>query len=234
VTELFQRITEALGTDNGAEIGRMVKLSKQNVYRWRDGEGVPTTETLLNIYKLSGISLHWVLTGEGEKYPSNVVTNVTKSLVRDEENLDTPPAQNKQTTKLTRLASSPIHTREIPVTAVLSTSKQQLVSKEGQSVSIPKALVDEDSELIQVEGDDLESEGLRNGDMLIVRPANGHNDGKLVVAELNGQIIVRKIEERGDWLLLSSPEGDGEIYRVPASKVAIKYEVTSVIHNFNQ
>jgi len=79
VTELFNRITEAFGTDNGAEIGRKVKLSKNLVYRWRDGEGIPTSETFLRIFECTGVSLHWLMVGEGEKYPDETVTGVTKS-----------------------------------------------------------------------------------------------------------------------------------------------------------
>lgn len=89
VTELFNRIVEAFGTDNGAEIGRKLKLSKNLVYRWRDGLGLPTSETLLDIFECTGVSLHWLMLGEGEKYLGQSVTNVTKTIATKPEAVDT-------------------------------------------------------------------------------------------------------------------------------------------------
>lgn len=67
MTELFNRIVEAFGTSNGAEIGRKLKVSKNLVYRWRDGDGIPTSETFLKIFECTGVSLHWLMVGDGAK-----------------------------------------------------------------------------------------------------------------------------------------------------------------------
>lgn len=91
MTELFNRITEAFGTDNGAEIGRKLKLSKNLVYRWRDGLGIPTSETFLEIFKCTGVSLHWLMIGEGEKYVGASVTDVATTPVTSILAEDTQP-----------------------------------------------------------------------------------------------------------------------------------------------
>lgn len=68
MTKFFQRLVEAFGTDNSAEIARQLNLERQAVYRWRDGKNIPSIETLLLISEKTGTSLHWLITGQGPKF----------------------------------------------------------------------------------------------------------------------------------------------------------------------
>lgn len=70
MTPLYKRIVEAFGTDNGAEIARLVEVNRQAVYRWRDRDTEPAQENLLKITKCTGVTLDWLLTGKGEKFPA--------------------------------------------------------------------------------------------------------------------------------------------------------------------
>lgn len=74
----FQRVCEALGTDKVQQIADKTGIKKQSVYLWQN-EGWPSLDNLFLISQSSNTSLHWLLTGEGEKWLSETVTGVTKS-----------------------------------------------------------------------------------------------------------------------------------------------------------
>jgi hypothetical protein len=69
---VFNRILDTLGAKNAAEAARTLGLSKQSVYDWR--KSVPGLENLLKIAQSGNASLHWLLTGEGERYIMPSVT----------------------------------------------------------------------------------------------------------------------------------------------------------------
>ncbi len=63
---IFARIQKALEINEPVEIAKFLKITKQTVYGWRDGEA-PKLKTLGMIAAKNGTSLHWLLTGEGEE-----------------------------------------------------------------------------------------------------------------------------------------------------------------------
>jgi hypothetical protein len=64
--QLFTRIQKALRIEEPVEIAKFLNVTKQTVYRWRDGEP-PKLETLGVIAAQNETNLHWLLTGEGEE-----------------------------------------------------------------------------------------------------------------------------------------------------------------------
>lgn len=63
----FDRVKEALGAKNAPEIAEKLGLVKQSVYLWQKGS-FPALDTLSLIAESSNTSLHWLLTGEGQKF----------------------------------------------------------------------------------------------------------------------------------------------------------------------
>jgi repressor LexA len=61
---LWGRIQKALGNEKATVIADKLGITKQSVYRWRDGE-MPGLDNLAKISESSGTSLHWLLTGRG-------------------------------------------------------------------------------------------------------------------------------------------------------------------------
>ena len=228
MTSLYQRIQAAFQTTNGAEIARKLGFEKQNIYAWRDGRNLPTTETVLKIYEYTGISLHWLLTGEGEIYPTRNVTNVPKKLAPGKTVRNTAPApeQNPETgvpTAEHRLQSVPLR----------GTISHQQIVQEDLRVLVPFSLVEKDSVLFKIEGDDLAAEGLHDGDLLIARPAkNGDSDGKIVIAMLSGKTIVRHFSGTEKLALLSPVEGSRPVIKAPLNSVEVQYVVTSITRSF--
>lgn len=72
-TNFFDRVCSALGIPNvygaKAKVAEITGISKTAVGLWDKGEmpGKESLQNLARISELSGTSLHWLLTGEGEK-----------------------------------------------------------------------------------------------------------------------------------------------------------------------
>jgi hypothetical protein len=78
--EIGRRVVEAFNYHPDSEIAFILKTSCKAVNSLTEGEELPPTEILLEIQKATGVSLHWLLTGQGTKYPSS-----TKPLIITEE-----------------------------------------------------------------------------------------------------------------------------------------------------
>lgn len=228
MTPFFKRLQEIFGTDNTAEIARQLGLERQTLYRWRDGRNIPSFENLAQITKCTNVSLHWLLIGEGEKFVSKNVTNVPKKLAPAKTPVDTAraPEQNPDTglpTAQHRLQSIPLH----------GTITGQQIVQEDACVLVPLSLVSTDSVLFKIDGDDLASEGLHDGDLLIARPAaKGDGEGKIVIAQVLGKVIVRHYSATKKLALLSPIEGQRPVVKVPINSVEVKYVVTSITRSF--
>jgi hypothetical protein len=96
---VFTRILETLRAKNAPEAARTLGLSKQSVYDWQ--KSVPGLENLLKIAKSGNASLHWLLTGEGERYimPSgkfsfdDLLETRIREIVREEMHSAAAPVQ---------------------------------------------------------------------------------------------------------------------------------------------
>jgi repressor LexA len=62
--------------------------------------------------------------------------------------------------------------------------------------------------LLQVKGDCMAGAGIRNGDLIGVRPQSTANDGDIVVALVSGCRVVKTFRRRDghDWLVPESPD----------------------------
>jgi hypothetical protein len=60
------RILEAFN----CEIAFLLKTNNSTVKTFIEGEEFPSTEILISIHKVTSVSIHWLLTGEGTKYPN--------------------------------------------------------------------------------------------------------------------------------------------------------------------
>lgn len=69
--DIGRRIVEAFNYHPDSEIAFILKASCKAVSLFTEGEELPPTEILLEIQKATGTSLHWLLTGDGTKYPAS-------------------------------------------------------------------------------------------------------------------------------------------------------------------
>jgi Bacteriophage CI repressor helix-turn-helix domain len=62
-----ERVIEAYGGKSIQEIAESLEENYQTVYGWLVGKRDAPTEILIRIGKQTGASLHWLLTGDGER-----------------------------------------------------------------------------------------------------------------------------------------------------------------------
>lgn len=98
---------------------------------------------------------------------------------------------------------------------------------------VPAILVREDTVVFRVEGNELEKEGLRDGDLVLMRDAIEPFDNRIVLALIDGErVIIRRYFKFGTMVHFSAIEGDSPIIRFPAETVEIKYIVSSITRAF--
>ena len=69
--EFVNRFIEFCGTSQAAEIKRLFGISYQAAKNYLDGVRLPETNVLIIISRKTDYSIHWLLTGEGEKLVKN-------------------------------------------------------------------------------------------------------------------------------------------------------------------
>lgn len=111
---IFLRILSALNVANASQAAQKLGITKQSVYEWK--ENVPSVESLALIAKSGDASLHWILTGEGEReiYPDKQISfgeifeNKIREIVQDEltkGNAEAQKPQNKLNENVTQVAA---------------------------------------------------------------------------------------------------------------------------------
>lgn len=224
-TNLFERIRGALNAKNAAEVAERLEITEQAITKWKKDGGVKI-QTLILVSELSGVSIHWLLTGKGEKF----VLETAESGSEERHKTIKFLAPAVELEAIPKISPSSLAAASIPLIGTILTSQQQIIVHEEQElVKVPQVLMTDDSLLLQIEGHDLESEGLRDGDLLIVQSANGASDNTIVVAIIPGEhVIVRHYYRSGRIAHFAPIEGNAPEIRFPARDVEIRYVVTSI------
>jgi repressor LexA len=83
---------------------------------------------------------------------------------------------------------------------------------------------------LQVKGDCMAGAGIRDGDIVGVRPQGMASDGDIVLADVSGHRIVKLLRRCGDrdWLVAADPAYDP----IPADDATILGVVGGAIHFF--
>lgn len=74
------RLTEACGTAQPAQISRLLNISYQAAKNYLSGDRYPSTEVLISFANRTECSIHWLLTGEGKKFVDDSLNKDTPIL----------------------------------------------------------------------------------------------------------------------------------------------------------
>ena len=66
---IARRIDEVLGEESSRSAARRIGCVNTNVSRWRRNVTMPDAPSLLAIHREFGVSIDWLLTGDGEAFP---------------------------------------------------------------------------------------------------------------------------------------------------------------------
>ena len=83
---------------------------------------------------------------------------------------------------------------------------------------------------MRVEGDDLLASGIHHGDLLIVDRSLTPAPGKTVVAVVDGELILRKMERRGSDIVLVSDVTSVEPVKMQGDDVQVWGVASCVVH----
>lgn len=83
---------------------------------------------------------------------------------------------------------------------------------------------------MRVEGDSLKPSGIRHGDMLIVDRSINATHGKIVVAVVSGELVIRRIESRDGQLVLTSDDASVKHEVIDGEEIQIWGVATSSVH----
>ncbi|MGA9773059.1 MAG: helix-turn-helix domain-containing protein [Blastocatellia bacterium] len=63
--KLFERLLEAYGVDNGNQLAAKLGITNVSTGAWKNGKASPEFDRLIQARKDTGVSIDWLLTGEG-------------------------------------------------------------------------------------------------------------------------------------------------------------------------
>jgi len=211
---LYLRLKEVLGYRTSKQIADHFDVTEQSVNGWKR-TGKIRKDRLESVASLSGVSLGWLLTGEGAKFLAN--------------NSEQSAHLKRVSTTASKAINSPMQFKELPVTAVLKNNKL-IFSTGAKAMTTPQRFCTEASQLLEIDSDDWAAEGFQKGDVLIVEPINGETpNNRLVVAEVNGQATIRKIELQEDTAYFPALK-QGPAFSVLTEQVKLLFVVTATIH----
>lgn len=229
--EMFNRICEALGVTKASEVAEQLGITDGSVSQWKK-TGKIALKTFIRVSELSNASIHWLVTGEGERFVKNTGESKNKSVAPDKTAEDT--ASRSDTTHLPRLQTE-IVIVDVPLIGTISASRQSLVlSKEPSQVKVPSILAHKDSVIFRVEGSEWAAEGLHDGDLVIARRPDGKPlQDRIVIARLNSsRVAIGHYHKSGHLVHFSALQGEHPPIRIPETEIEVDYVVTSITRAF--
>ncbi len=70
--DIGQRILEIFGNQDVSNIVFRLRSTRNEINAILDGMSLPSCEILLGIQRLTGVSIDWLLTGEGDRFPVRI------------------------------------------------------------------------------------------------------------------------------------------------------------------
>lgn len=89
--DVGRRILEVFGYQELCKIVFRLKSNKTEIDDVINGDKLPSAELLLGIHKMTGVSIDWLLTGEGTKFRSAMTESS-----REQEATEKSPSQDRQ------------------------------------------------------------------------------------------------------------------------------------------
>ena len=110
-----------------------------------------------------------------------------------------------------------------------------------EAVDIPEAIEVPESLLaggnnfaLQVQGESMIDEGIRDGDVLIIRKQDHANNGQTVVAQIEGEATIKKFYQRDGRVELRPANEELQPLVVPAEKVEIIGVVVGLVRHYKR
>jgi len=104
-----------------------------------------------------------------------------------------------------------------------------------ESVEVPESLLAGGNNFaLQVQGESMIDEGIRDGDVLIIRKQDHADNGQTVVAQIEGEATIKKFYQRDGRVELRPANEELKPLVVPAEKVEILGVVIGLVRHYKR
>ena len=104
-----------------------------------------------------------------------------------------------------------------------------------EAVEVPESLLAGGNNFaLQVQGESMVDEGIRDGDVLIIRKQDHADNGQTVVAQIEGEATIKKFYQRDGRVELRPANEELEPLVVPAEKVEIIGVVVGLVRHYRR
>lgn len=195
-----------------SRLAAKLDIATRTLQRWEKGEQVPDSNYLVRIARATGVSSHWLLTGEGEKFmPQHRESNVYA--------LPTGRLRKVNLVSLPLLASVP---GGAPGLIFHPDYVERYITVDD--VKDPQAFA------LEVKGNSM-APRIEDGDTIVVSPKLEPRSGDICVVRVNDEDTVKrvKLEDQTVYLIPLNPEY--EPMAVRKRDVSFIWRVVKVIKN---
>ena len=104
-----------------------------------------------------------------------------------------------------------------------------------EAVEVPESLLAGGNNFaLQVQGESMIDEGIRDGDVLIIRKQDHADNGQTVVAQIEGEVTIKKFYQRDGRVELRPANAELQSLVVPAEKVEIIGVVVGLVRHYKR
>ena len=194
-------------------LSKKIDIVSRTLQRWEKGEQVPDSNYLMRLAKFTGVKPEWLLTGEGEMYPTlpthrKIIALHKEPLLRKVNLVDIPLLSSVPAGKTAAMFHPDHVERYVTVDNIKDPSAFALVVK-GQSMS-PK---------------------IEDGDIIVVSPQQEVSGGDICVVRVNDEDVLKKIKIDDSYVHLIPLNVEFEPLTVRKRDVTFIWKVVKVIKN---
>jgi repressor LexA len=211
-TKLSRRIREARLSKalDQAKLAAKIDVATRTVQRWENGEQVPDSNYLMRIARMTGVTAHWLLTGEGDMF-ARAITE--KKVV--------PLPTNRY--KRVELVSVPLLS-SVPGGAPNLYFHADYVEK---YITVDN-VSDANAFALTVKGNSM-APRIEDGDVIVVSPKLESRSGDICVVRVNDEDTVKRVKIEAEFIQLVPLNPEYEPMVVRKKDVSFVWKVVRVI-----
>jgi repressor LexA len=198
--------------DQGS-LAKKIDVAIRTLQRWEKGEQVPDSNYLLRLARVIGVRAEWLLTGEGEMFPSqpsqsNIIPFQKERLIK-----------NVTLTEIPLLASVPAG----------KTNAMYYPDHADRFVTVDN-IKDKSAFALVVKGNSM-SPKIEDGDIVVISPQQEARSGDICVIRVNDEDVLKKIKIDEHYVHLIPLNTDFEPLTVRKRDISFIGKVVKVVKN---
>jgi DNA polymerase V len=219
---IVERLEKACGVSGNTALGDAIGKSDKVVWSWRNGGSLPKLEDIPIIAGKIGLSVHWILTGEGpmkldgtaspDKASYAALGQQIVDIMRQFEKKEEPKLYALETQTYQGKPIPQEMAQTIPVfTSAIAAGKpgeSSCAIEEYITISACRVKHPMETYAVKAHGDSMKDAGILEGDLLIVDRAIEPKNNHIVIASIDNELTVKRLRVKKGAISLV-PENQG-------------------------